>query len=145
MKIIRFCCVCILLFVIFLPLAFAFHSHEFVTHEINFEDLKIYPPKINCSEPVVKGDSNENECLPKVSVRLRYAFTQDQEFKATLLFYNIFNEKMGEAEIEELLRWEEDHADIVDFIYVYPDFDFNAIQNSHHIEWKIHKQLKNDE
>lgn len=140
MKIIRFVSVFILYSTLYLPMAFAFHLHGYVTQEINFKDLEIYPPKTNCHEPVVKGDPNANECMPKVSARLSYAFTRDQTFKATLLFYNIFDEIMGEAEIDEFLRCEEDHIDIVDYIYMYPEFDFNAIQKSHHIKWEIHGQ-----
>jgi len=80
----------------------------------------------------------------KISVRLTYALTEDQEFKATLLFYNIFNEIVGETTIEETLRWTEDHMDSVNFIYIYPEFDFSAIRNSHHIEWELH-ELNKDE
>jgi predicted nucleic acid-binding protein len=125
-------------------MAFAFYSHGPVAGEVDYDDMEIYPPKIECDEPVVKGDLNETECMAKVTASLTYAFTEDQEFKATLLFYNIFNEIMGEAEIKETLRWEEDHVDFVDFIYIYPEYDFHAVKNSHHIEWKIHKQNKDE-
>ncbi|MBW2364271.1 MAG: hypothetical protein JRF25_04155 [Deltaproteobacteria bacterium] len=98
---------------------FAFYTHGSITAGIDYEDMKIYPSKIECDEPFVKGDPNNAECLAKVSARLTYAFTEDQELKAILLFYNIFNEIM-------------------------PEYDFHAVKNSHHIEWEIHRQDKDE-
>jgi len=124
--------------------SFAFSSHGAVTSEIDYENMEIITPEVECDEPVVKGDPLENQCLPKVITRLTYAFTKDREFNATLIFYNFFNEIVGETVIEETLRWEEDHADIVDFVYVYPEFDVNDILDCHRIKWKVRgkKQIK---
>jgi CDP-glycerol glycerophosphotransferase (TagB/SpsB family) len=127
-----------------LSIAFAFYPYGQVTSEIDYADLEIYPPEIECDEPAVKGNIDNNKCLPKLRVRLIYSFTKDQIVIAKVLFYNIFNEIMGEADIEETLRWEEDHIDVVDFIYIYPEFDFSAVKNSHHMEWEIHEQNKDE-
>jgi len=126
---------------VFLPhIAFAFDTNGHITAEIDYESMEIFPPEIECDEPVVKGDPNKHKCLPKIQTRIIYAFTEDQEFRATLLFYNIFDEILGESEIAETLRWEEDHLDVVDFIYIYPEHDFQALKNSHHIVWEVHKK-----
>ena len=127
-----------------LSAALSFDHRGFVTPEIDYEDIKFYPPRVNCDEPVVKGDYHDTECLPKVSFTLTYAFTEDREFKASLLFYNIFNEIIGQADIEETLRWEDDHVDVVDFIYMDSEFDIPDVERSHHIEWKIHEQKKDE-
>ena len=144
MRITRFIFVFIISTYFCFSMAFAFYTHGPISAGIDYEDMEIYPPKIECDEPVVKGDPNNSECLAKVSARLTYAFTEDQELKAILLFYNIFNEIMGEAEIKEILRWKEDHVDFADFIYIYPEYNFHAVKNSHHIEWEIHRQDKDE-
>ncbi len=137
MKTFYLLCVCAISIFFFSTSAMAFDSHGQVTSEIDYSDLEIHPPETGCDGAVVKGDPNGTKCLPKVNVRLTYAFTKDRALKATLVFYTIFNEIIGEAKINETLRWEEDHVDVVDFIYVYPEFDFDAVINSHHIEWEI--------
>jgi hypothetical protein len=131
-------------FFLSLSVSHAFYTRGPVTDEIDYDNLKIYPPKTECDEPVVKGDSDDNACLAKVSARLTYAFTEDQDLRATLLFYNIFNEIMGAAEIEETLRWEEGFVDFIDYIYIYPEFDFDDIRTTHHTEWEIHKKNKDE-
>jgi len=119
-------------------MGFAFNTDGPVTSEIDVVNLELYPPKLDCDEPVVKGDLNETECLAKISGRLTYAFTEDFQFNATLLFYNLFNEIVGEAKIDETLRWEEGYVDFVDFVYIYPEYDFDALRKSHTLQWEIH-------
>jgi hypothetical protein len=127
---------------LFTPASFTFYTQGHVNVEFDYDKLEIYPPEIDCEEPVVKDDIYKTDCLAKIKTRLLYALTEDTEFKATLLFYTIFDEIVGEAKIEETLRWEENHIDIVDYVYIYPEFDFNALKSSHHVIWKVHENNK---
>ncbi|MBW1641774.1 MAG: hypothetical protein JRJ76_02935, partial [Deltaproteobacteria bacterium] len=93
-----------------------------VTGFINYEDLATHPPQMDCPWIVSKADLTNTDCLAQITGTLTYTIDRDRRLKAIILFVNIFDEIMAEAEVEEML-WKRNTDSIFRaFIYINPLF-----------------------
>jgi len=66
-----------------------------------------------------------------------YYVEEDKKLKATIFFYNIFNEVLAKAHIKVTLTENDDSVEFDAPIHIGNESDPLEVKSTHHIQWKI--------